>query len=79
MAKSAIEKEVESALDLLDEANPYATWLNESTLSRVDDWIDTGSYALNAIISGSCFKGIPAGRVTVLAGESQTFKTGLYF
>jgi RecA/RadA recombinase len=76
MAKSSIEKEVESALDLLNEANPYATWLDKSTLSRVDDWIDTGSYALNAIISGSCFKGIPAGRVTVLAGESQTFKTG---
>lgn len=71
-----MDKDVKSALDSLNESNPYATFLDKSTLSRVDSWIDTGSYALNAIISGSCFKGIPMGRVTVLAGESQTFKTG---
>ena len=71
-----MDKDVKSALDSIDESNPYATFLDKSTLSRVDSWIDTGSYALNAIISGSCFKGIPMGRVTVLAGESQTFKTG---
>jgi RecA/RadA recombinase len=76
MAKSEIEKELDAALEILEESNPYTTWLDKSTLSRVDEWIDTGSYALNAIISGSCFKGIPCGRVTVLAGESQTFKTG---
>jgi len=71
-----MEKDIKSALDSLDEINPYATYLDKSTLSQVDSWIDTGSYALNAIISGSCYKGIPMGRVTVLAGESQTFKTG---
>jgi RecA/RadA recombinase len=71
-----MDKDILKALEVLNDANPYATFLNQSTLSRVDSWIDTGSYALNAIISGSCFKGIPMGRVTVLAGESQTFKTG---
>ena len=64
-----MEKDIKSALDSLDEINPYATYLDKSTLSQVDSWIDTGSYALNAIISGSCYKGIPMGRVTVLAGE----------
>lgn len=33
-------------------------------------WIDTGNYALNMMISGSFFKGVPLGKVTVFAGES---------
>lgn len=33
-------------------------------------WIDTGNYALNFIISGDFFKGIPLSRVSVFAGES---------
>ena len=71
-----MEKDILEAFKVIDEVNPYSTFLNNSTLSQVNEWIDTGSYALNAIISGSCFGGIPVGRVTVLAGESQTFKTG---
>ena len=55
--------------------SPYATFLSESTLSRVDTYIDTGSMVLNALISGSLYGGIPAGRVTVLAGESKVGKT----
>lgn len=38
-------------------------------------WISTGSWALNRICSGSIFKGIPAGRVTILAGESSVGKS----
>lgn len=34
------------------------------------DWISTGNYALNYLISGSFTKGIPLGKVTVFAGES---------
>lgn len=71
-----MEKDILEAFKVIDENNPYSTFLNNNTLSQVNEWIDTGSYALNAIISGSCFGGIPVGRVTVLAGESQTFKTG---
>lgn len=33
-------------------------------------WISTGNYALNKLISGDFFKGIPLGKVTMLAGES---------
>lgn len=33
-------------------------------------WLDTGNYALNKMISGSFFKGVPMGKVTVFAGES---------
>lgn len=34
------------------------------------DWISTGNYALNYLISGDFYKGIPLGKVTVFAGES---------
>ena len=34
------------------------------------DWISTGNYALNYLISGSFDKGVPLGKVTVFAGES---------
>jgi hypothetical protein len=34
------------------------------------DWISTGNYALNYLISGDFKKGIPLGKVTVFAGES---------
>ena len=34
------------------------------------DWISTGNYALNYLISGDFFKGVPLGKVTVFAGES---------
>jgi hypothetical protein len=34
------------------------------------DWVSTGNYALNYLISGDFNKGIPLGKVTVFAGES---------
>ncbi len=40
-------------------------------------FIDTGSYALNALISGSIFGGIPSNRITALAGAEGTGKTFL--
>ena len=39
------------------------------------DWISTGNYALNYLISGDFNKGIPMGKVTVLAGESGAGKS----
>jgi RecA/RadA recombinase len=38
-------------------------------------FIDTGSYALNAVISGSIYGGVPDNKVTAFAGESATGKT----
>ena len=71
-----MEKDILEALNCIDESNPYATYLSNDTLSSVKEWIDTGSYVLNCIISGSKDKGIPKGRVSLVAGPSQTFKTG---
>jgi RecA/RadA recombinase len=70
-----MDKEIEKALDTIDSVNPFATYLSDNTLSRVGGWVDTGSYVLNAIISGSLHGGIPKGRVTMLAGESMTGKS----
>ena len=39
------------------------------------DWISTGNYALNYLISGDFHKGIPLGKVTVFAGESGAGKS----
>jgi RecA/RadA recombinase len=38
-------------------------------------WVDTGNYALNKMISGDFFKGVPLGKVTVFAGESGSGKS----
>ena len=39
------------------------------------DWISTGNYALNYLISGDFNKGVPLGKVTVFAGESGSGKS----
>ena len=39
------------------------------------DWISTGNYALNYLMTGDFNKGIPLGKVTVLAGESGSGKS----
>ena len=39
------------------------------------DWISTGNYLLNYLISGDFQKGIPLGKVTILAGESGAGKS----
>ena len=50
--------------------NPYV-----NQYADVDKYIDTGSYALNALLSGSIYKGLPGNKVTALAGETSTGKT----
>jgi len=40
-----------------------------------DTWISTGNYTLNKLISNDFHKGIPLGKVTVLAGESGAGKS----
>jgi len=39
------------------------------------DWVGTGNYALNYLISGDFHKGIPLGKVSVFAGESGSGKS----
>jgi RecA/RadA recombinase len=39
------------------------------------DWISTGNYALNYLLSGDFHKGVPLGKVSVFAGESGSGKS----
>ena len=59
--------------DLNDENTTMAVdGLNSSEFSGT---IDTGSYILNAALSGSIYGGIPNNKITAFAGESATGKT----
>jgi RecA/RadA recombinase len=55
--------------------NEYAAVAEDGTSADVVGFIDTGSYALNALYSGSIFKGMPANKISALAGEEATGKT----
>jgi len=44
-------------------------------LGNVNEYIDTGSYILNALLSGSLYKGLPTNKITAFAGESATGKS----
>jgi len=71
--KASSLKDIFEAVDAL---NTDASLLSEeNSLSIVSDWIDTGSYALNAIFSGSVYRGVPVGRVTGFSGPSGAGKT----
>ena len=41
----------------------------------ITQYVDTGSYILNALLSGSVYGGLPSNKITALAGESSTGKT----
>tara|TARA_R100001509_G_scaffold165332_1_gene146453 strand:+ start:1000 stop:2064 length:1065 start_codon:yes stop_codon:yes gene_type:complete len=41
----------------------------------VDGFVDTGSFAFNALLSGSIYGGIPNNKIIAIAGESATGKT----
>lgn len=76
MSKSTkLDKDVLSVFSKLDKLNPDASILSENALSNVDSWIDTGCMVLNAIISGSLYGGVPAGRITGFSGPSAAGKT----
>ena len=40
-----------------------------------EQYIDTGSYIFNGLVSGSIFGGVSSSRITAIAGESSTGKT----
>ena len=56
--------------------NEFASVVEEGVQAAdVSGYIDTGSYILNALLSGSIFDGLPNNKITALAGESATGKT----
>ena len=63
--------------DIIKETgNEYATLVSEGVeAGDVDSFIDTGSYTLNALLSGSINGGMPSNKITAIAGEAATGKT----
>ena len=63
-------------LSLLKETgNEFASAIEDGTDADVSGFVNTGSYSLNALLSGSINGGIPNNKVTALAGEPSTGKT----
>ena len=63
--------------DLINEIKDEDTTLaaDGSGSAEFTGFVDTGSYILNAVFSGSIYGGIPNNKITAFAGESATGKT----
>jgi RecA/RadA recombinase len=61
----------------LYKVSPDAELLGDDEFSNINEYFGFGNYLLNAQISGSLFRGAPAGRVTMLSGEHSSGKTYL--
>lgn len=48
---------------------------NQTDLTKITDWLSTGSYAINRCITGDIYKGFPQGRISIVYGESQSGKS----
>lgn len=80
MAKKTIERTEASFSELNDALNiisPDGDILEDSIYARIDEFIPTGSYILNAALSGSLFGGMPNRRSLSFAGEQGSGKTYL--
>lgn len=78
MAKKAkVENVSGSIFDIINSVDNGCELIEQSAGAHINEYISTGSYILNAAISGSMFKGIPCGRVTTLAGAPGAGKSFL--
>ena len=56
--------------------NTYGSKVSDGVeAGDVESFIDTGSYILNGLLSGSIYGGLPSNKITAFAGESSTGKT----
>jgi len=46
-----------------------------SDIDETEEFVDTGSYIFNGLVSGSIFGGVSGNKITAIAGESSTGKT----
>ncbi len=46
-----------------------------SDIEETENYVDTGSYIFNALVSGSVLGGVSGNKITAIAGESSTGKT----
>jgi len=55
--------------------NEWATIAEDGVEGDIAGFVDTGSYAFNALLSGSIYGGMPDNKILGIAGESATGKT----
>ena len=79
MAKTSKKfKDEDGIFGELSNINPFGTSsFGTDDTYKNNVWIDTGSWILNAAMSGSIKKGIPGKKITALVGESGAGKTFL--
>ncbi len=59
-----------------DSKNEFASFVSDGVAAGdVESFVDTGSYIINALVSGSIYGGFPSNKITAVAGESGTGKT----
>lgn len=75
--KNSVVGAPSSIFDIISKVDNSAEVLAESKGATIKDYINTGSYILNAAISGSLFKGVVIPRITVLSGEKSSGKSFL--
>ena len=79
MASSKKKEQLIESLDAFDAmvaktGNEYMDLIDPET-AGVANPVDTGSYLLNAQVSGSIYGGLPGNQISVLAGEKASGKT----
>lgn len=52
-----------------------AETIDESSFAKVTEYLDSGSYAINRVLTGDIHKGFPVGRISTLFGLSQSGKS----
>lgn len=52
-----------------------STDAEESSMATVTEYLDSGSYAINRVLTGDIHKGFPVGRITTIYGESGSGKS----
>lgn len=55
--------------------NEYAGTADGDLVGETTGFVDTGSYIFNALLSGGIYDGLPANKITALAGEPSSGKT----
>ncbi len=45
-----------------------------SEIEEMENFVDTGSYIFNALVSGSIYGGVSGNKITAIAGETSTGK-----
>ena len=72
MAKKKTKQKVVASFsginDLLNDIAPDGEMIENNPMAKIDEWISTGYYILNAALSGSIYGGLPNRRSLGLAG-----------